>query len=156
MDKQRLKQAIIEHFLREHRIAGNAAKANYEAATHEENRAENKYDTRGLEASYMAASQGKRALELQQTIKIFQALKIDDFDEDDEIGMTALVTLEAADEAMVYFLAPRGGGTRIDLDGQAVTLITAAAPLGRKLLGGMVGDTVAGVANKKWEITAIA
>ena len=156
MDKQQLKQAIIDHFINEHKTADDAAKTNYEAATHEENRAENKYDTRGLEASYMAASQGKRALELQQTVNIYKALELQTFDEDDEIAMTALITLENESGTMIYFLGPRGGGTRLRVENEIVTIITAAAPLGRKLLGSMVGDEIIGAGNKTWEIAEVS
>ena len=37
-----------------------------EAATNEESKAENKYDTRGLEASYMAQAQSLRVSELKK------------------------------------------------------------------------------------------
>ena len=56
-------------------IYTRAAKASHAEATAEENRAENKYDTRGLEASYLATGQANKVLELEAAIEAFSDLK---------------------------------------------------------------------------------
>lgn len=55
MNKQDVLQRIIDKLNIDLDIAERAAQTAYETATHEENIAENKYDTLGLEASYLAA-----------------------------------------------------------------------------------------------------
>ena len=51
-----------------------AALSTHAEATDEENKAEDKYDTRGLEASYLAIGQSKAAEEATQPVVQFSAL----------------------------------------------------------------------------------
>jgi hypothetical protein len=60
MHKPTVHQLILDKLRIDLDIAERAAQTAYETATHEENIAENKYDTLGLEASYLAAGQAKR------------------------------------------------------------------------------------------------
>ena len=55
MDKFLLQQQVLERLAEDLLQAEQAALAAHETATHEENIAENKYDTLGLEAAYLAA-----------------------------------------------------------------------------------------------------
>jgi hypothetical protein len=59
MNKQTVHQLILDK-LRRSRHRGTRRADRYETATHEENIAENKYDTLGLEASYLAAGETGR------------------------------------------------------------------------------------------------
>ncbi len=59
MNKQTVHQLILDKLKIDLDIAERAAQTAYETATHEENIAENKYDTLGLEASYLAAGQAE-------------------------------------------------------------------------------------------------
>lgn len=142
MKKAAIHDALIRHFEEEIAVFMRSAQAAYENATHEDSKAENKYDTRGLEASYMASSQSKRVLEAQQTLKILRDMPVRTYGEDDVIGMGALVNLEEDEVYVSYFLSPRGGGTRIDVEGNPILVITAASPLGKALMGSEVGDEV--------------
>src|SRR3954469_25249710 len=90
-----------------------AAKASHEEATHEQNKAENKYDTRGLEAAYLAGGQAKQAAETELTIKEFRKLVVKKFGTTDRIDLSALVELQSATETNHYFIAPRGGGVEV-------------------------------------------
>ena len=58
--------AALEHDLD---VVTRAAQSAYEAATAEENIAENKYDTLGLEASYLATGQARRSAEIRQALQ---------------------------------------------------------------------------------------
>lgn len=78
-------------------IAVRAAQTAHETATHEENVAENKYDTLGLEAAYLAAGQSRRVEEIRQALGLYRNLVLRDFDEEQGIQLTALVTLLNAD-----------------------------------------------------------
>ena len=60
MDKIHLQTLIIDKLQADLRIAKDALRASHEAATHAESKAENKYDTRGLEAAYLADGQRRR------------------------------------------------------------------------------------------------
>ncbi|MDI1247274.1 MAG: GreA/GreB family elongation factor [Lacunisphaera sp.] len=118
-----------------------AALATHAEATDEENKAEDKYDTRGLEASYLAHGQSKAAEEAAQAVAQFESLPVRDFAPGEPISLGALVTLEGAGLSH-YFIGPRAGGTEIQADGQEVMVITPQSPLGRQLVGRKQGDTL--------------
>ena len=61
MDKSLLQQQVLERLAEDLLQAEQAARAAHETATHEESVAENKYDTLGLEAAYLATGQVRRA-----------------------------------------------------------------------------------------------
>lgn len=102
-------------------------------ATHGESRAENKYDTRGLEASYLAAGQGTRVLELRAALAGLDA------EGGAVVGVGSLVQLSTG---AWYLIAAGGGGVRVDVDGETVAVLTPASPLGGALLGAEEGDEV--------------
>src|ERR1700734_932463 len=70
-----------------------AAKAAHEAATHEESKAEDSHDTRGIESSYLAGAQAQRASEILQQIHGYKFMKLKEFSSKDPIAATALVEL---------------------------------------------------------------
>ncbi len=61
MDKFLLRQQVLERLAEDLQQAEQAVRVAHETATHEENIAENKYDTLGLEAAYLATGQARRA-----------------------------------------------------------------------------------------------
>jgi len=119
-----------------------AARTAHAEATHEQNKAESKYDTRGLEAAYLAGGQARQAAETEKTIEQFQTLPLSSFGAKDPIALSALVELEARGERMFYFLGPRGGGLEIQHGGKEILLITPQSPIGQLLLGRKTGDRV--------------
>lgn len=116
-----------------------AAKCSHEEATAEENRAENKYDTRGLEASYLAAGQANKVAELEASIDDFENLK-DTPHDNTSIGVGALIEVEQAGEKAFYFIGPSAGGTEVVEDGHHVLVITPQSPLGCQLQGRQQGE----------------
>ena len=59
-------QQVLDRLAEDLLQAEQAAQAAHETATHEENIAENKYDTLGLEAAYLATGQVRRAEAVRQ------------------------------------------------------------------------------------------
>jgi transcription elongation GreA/GreB family factor len=135
MRKDTLIATIIARLQAELAAIEQAARATHAEATHEENKAEDKYDTRGLEASYLAHGQSKAAEEAALALAQFQALVAKDFSTGEPVGLGALVVLEAAGKRIDYFIGPRAGGTEVEQDGRSVMVITPQSPLGRQLLG---------------------
>ena len=64
MNKSALIKKIVEHLSAELALYHKAARATHAEATHEQSKPENKYDTRGLEASYLARGQSRQAAEI--------------------------------------------------------------------------------------------
>jgi hypothetical protein len=121
-------------------VLENAAKASHAEATHESSKAESKYDTRGLEAAYLAGGQARQAKEILDSIKLYQALTAKVFTAGEPIDLTALVELSAGGVRSLYFIGPKGGGLEITHQRKEVTVITPQSPLGRSLMGKKAGQ----------------
>lgn len=124
-------------------VLQRAAQTAYEAATHEENVAENKYDTLGLEASYLATGQARRVEEIRQALKHCQAMNLAPCNAAHGIQIGALVNLQAENGSEQWlFLAPDAAGLKLNHDGHTITVITPRSPLGAALLGKQQDDEV--------------
>jgi transcription elongation GreA/GreB family factor len=141
IDKHKLFEQIVSKLEQELEFVTQSAKAAHEAATHDESRAEDAHDTRGLEAAYLAGAQANRATELHQLISYFRSHSIRNFNSGEEISIGALVELNVKQKKVFYLLMNQGGGVSVKLDGKTVQVITSQAPLGDELLGRRVGDT---------------
>ena len=140
MKKRALIKKIVGQLKAELEGYFRAAQAAHAEATHEQNKAENKYDTRGLEASYLARGQSRQAAETEAAIAAFEKLETRKFGPGEPIELGALVELEQKGERLVYFLGPKAGGTEVVHDGREILVITAQSPLGEQLLGKKQGD----------------
>ena len=143
MNKSALHQQVISRLEDDLQQAQQAALTAYEAATHEENIAENKYDTLGLEASYLATGQARRAAAIRQTLASWKQLVIRAFDPQLGIQLGALIELsDDADRRQCLFLGPDGAAMKLQHDGRTVQVIGPQAQLGQSLLGKQIGDEV--------------
>ncbi|MBF8781260.1 GreA/GreB family elongation factor [Pseudomonas fulva] len=143
MDKPQLLQRIIALLEHDMQVLERAAQAAYEAATAEENIAENKYDTLSLEASYLATGQARRTAEIRQALQAYRQLLLRDYDPALGVRVSNLVTLEdERGELRPFFLGPEGAGLKIPLADQSVMVITPRSPLGRQLLGKRIDDEI--------------
>lgn len=131
-----------------------AAQGSFAAATDPDSRAENKYDTRTLEASYVARGQARRVMELQEAVQAFTSLSVAPVATTIQLG--SLVTLQAPWGEEHVFLGPFAGGTEVRLDGQEIVVITPASALGQKLVGRQIGDTVLLRPDAPAQITRVA
>lgn len=158
MIKEKLVKAFIAQITADLAVMTEAALAAHEAATHTESKAEDQYDTRGLEASYLAGAQSKRALELEQLLAIFRNIDVRTFSENDPISATALIELSSEGKSSLLLLMPQGGGMKIHFEGKLVTIVTPQSPTGAGLLGRKVGDEIEVEiqrAKKEYEITRV-
>ena len=140
MNKRAVLQKIIGKLTEELAVYFRAAQNSRAEATHEQNKAESKYDTRGLEASYLARGQSRQAAELEAAIAEFEKLEVRKFAASEPIDLGALVEVEVDGEKSLYFLGPRAGGTEIVQDRREILVITPPSPLGAQLLARKQGD----------------
>jgi transcription elongation GreA/GreB family factor len=140
LNKRAIIEKIIVRLTEELQVYFRAAKFSRAEATHESSKAESKYDTRGLEASYLARGQSKQAAELEAAIAEFEKLPVKIFGADEPIGLGALVELETGGENLFYFIGPRAGGTEILHEKKEILVITPQSPLGEQLLGKKQSD----------------
>jgi transcription elongation GreA/GreB family factor len=140
MNKRALIQKIVAKLTAELGIYFRAAQNSRAEATHEQSKADNKYDTRGLEASYLARGQSRQAVELEASIAEFQKLEAREFTPTDGINIGALVELETDGETAYFFIGPRAGGTEVVQEKKEILVITPQSPLGSQLLEKKQGD----------------
>ncbi len=140
MDTTEIQLSIIERLQQDLRIAQDALRASHEAATHAESKAENKYDTRGLEAAYLADGQRRRVHEIEAALAAYRNLKAERGDGGIRIG--ALVALEHEEGERWVYLGPDGAGLKLVAEGREILVISPRSPLGQALLGREQDDEV--------------
>ena len=141
MDKAKLIAKVVASLEAELEVTLSAVKSAVEGATHEEARAENEYDTRGLEASYLAGAQTARAAEIEQAAHRFRSLPVRSF-AGQAIAVGAVVVLDDGTRTRRYFVGPDSGGLEVEVDGVTYTVITLSAPLGKALARKEAGDFI--------------
>lgn len=140
MDKKKLVQAITAQLEKDLVALKAAAMETYAAATGEESQPENEYDTRALEASYLAGAQSQRVAQVEEALMLYKLLEVRDFDATTPIGPTALVDLDLDGKKSLAFITPASGGMVLKFEGQTIQVLTPKSPLGEALVGLKTGD----------------
>lgn len=140
MNKSALREQILAQL--ESTLANQTAAAHLarDEAISEESKAENKYDTHGQEAAYLAEGQARLALEIQASIAFYQSFVPATFGPGARIATGALVELKSRGRASWYFIGPRAGGLEISLADRTVLVLSPQSPLGRQLVGKRAGE----------------
>ena len=121
-----------------------AAGASEEAASYasdEESKAESKWDTQGLEASYLAAGQAGQARVIAEAIQSLQSFLLNMQTDSKIISAGTLVECDLNGFNDWFFLSPKGGGIAVKIDGTEVTVITPQSPIGQQILGKEKGSS---------------
>lgn len=124
----------ISHDLDVLRRASEETHAN---STSEETKAEGKYDTRGIEASYLAEAQAEQVRNAEAGFNKLQSLEPED--EPDSVLLGSLVVISSDDEELNYLILPTGGGLILEYQGETYLVITPNSPIGKKVLGVELG-----------------
>lgn len=158
IDKKKVVEAITFEIEKELLVAINAAKSAHEDATNEESKPENQYDTRALEASYVARGQAKRVANLREALFEYKNLIIKEFGDKDVISSTALIEVESMGKKSILFYMSKGGGFSIVVDGLKVQVVTPSTPLGEALLQMRAGESILvelGNDDREYEIISV-
>jgi transcription elongation GreA/GreB family factor len=140
MNKRLLLEQIVVSLERSLALLDKAARASHAEATHESSRAESKYDTRGLEAAYLAGGQARQAREILDAIELYRSLPMRDYGPAEPIDLTAVVELQAGTSRSTYFVGPKSGGLELEYEGEEIVVITPQSPLGQNLMGKKAGE----------------
>jgi len=141
MNKEALLKMIVDEMQIKLDAALSEVKSAKEAATHEESKPENKYDTRGLEATYIAQAQAGRASQLKEDL--YNLSKVDLSPKHEKVGMGSVVTVLYCQQNLekTFFILP-AGGTRVVFDGLEVKSISVTSPVGKLLIKKAIGDEI--------------
>ena len=140
--KPEIHQLLIAHVRAELDEITIAAKKTFATATSEEHRAESKYDTFKLEASFLSRGLAKRVEELTRALQSLETLPLFNLTEASPVQVSALVRLKTHDgKIMALFLGSDAGGETITVDGEDISIISSQSPMGLAVQGKHVGDT---------------
>ena len=139
MDKAQVFDALREKLQQELNTAVGASRDAAEYATNEEARAESKYDTQGLEASYLAAGQATMANSLAEAIATLGSVQEEMIVPRDRVMRGALFECDLGGFREWFYLSPVGGGETLDFDGEEISIVTAKSPLGAAVAGKTAG-----------------
>jgi hypothetical protein len=139
MNKNDILKAVIGALEEELRVQLKGQEMAAEGATHTEAKAESKWDTCGLEQSYLARGLAKQFEALSMGVMELRSFQPLDFS-GKAIGVGALVETETDGYTDLFFLLECGGGTEVEVDGREITVITPESPVGAALLGKRNGD----------------
>jgi len=131
--KDNLKQQVIIKL--ESDLAGlkKAAAETRSVSSDDENKQEGKYDTRSIEASYLAEAQAEQATQIEESIFKLQNLIIPEEPDTAILGSIVILT-DAEDNDLQFFLLPSGGGVSLEYEDQPLTVITPESPIGEKII----------------------
>ena len=155
------KQALVAQIQRELELllqnAIDSAERALITATAKESIAENKYDTFGLEASYLAQGQSKRVAECEADLVVFQQLITRAAIQESRVTLGVLIFLmDELSQQKILFLAPVAGGMKLRFQNYDVVVVTPAAPIGKALVGRKVDDEIElSLGSQKKEYTII-
>ncbi|MCX6118265.1 MAG: hypothetical protein NT027_12040 [Proteobacteria bacterium] len=145
VQKTQLIALISAHLKQNLEYLERSASSAKDEATNEESKPENRYDTRALEASYLAGAQEARIAELKSKLTSLIRIKLKFFSDVDPIGETALVEVKRGSKAVFYFILDVAAGIEITdptNSAKKIICISSQSPLGTKLLGRIQGELI--------------
>ena len=142
MDKTQLLQSVIDRLKQQLATMQNALQTSHEAATGSESKSESKYDTRGLDASYLADAQKEQCQRLSEIISTLNTFTPPPTQREPKAQLGSIVEIEHNTNIEHYFLLPSGGGITIEHEDHPITTLTPAAPLYQNILGKQPGDLI--------------
>lgn len=141
MNKKAVIDAVLAELINQLELATGASREAAEYATHEESRADSKWDTQGLEASYLAAGQAAQVLEIRKSIQLWSSHLDGAPLLSRRIEAGALFELQFSGSGQWFFLSTTAGGLSVQVQGTQVMVITAQSPIARQLVGRAVGES---------------
>lgn len=139
MNKKEILKAVITVLEAELRRQLKGQEMAAEGATHAEAKAETKWDTCGLEQSYLARGLARQVEELAIQFEALRSFVPPDYS-GEAIGLGALIEAELDGYTDLFFLLECGGGTEVKVGDLEITVITPESPVGGALVGKRAGD----------------
>jgi len=140
-DKAAILALITERLRADLQAAEQAVAIARDTATHPDALGSSKYETMGLEASYLAQGQGVRLLEVERALACFTRLELPEASP--TIAISSLIGLSDENgNTQMLWLASDAGGLKLQYQDMDITVITLRSPMGRALLGKTAGDVL--------------
>lgn len=138
LNKQTILNTLIDNLKKELSEVEAAANSARDLATADDLKSEGKYDTRAIEASYLAGAQAKRVEEIKLDIQMLEETELQ---HSTKLQMGSLALIEHNNQKRYYFLTSTSGGTMLMIDGNPVLVISVFSPIGNEALGLTKGES---------------
>ncbi|MDA0346609.1 MAG: hypothetical protein O3C43_04570 [Verrucomicrobia bacterium] len=144
MNKINVIDKVITELKEEIALAMKAQHETFEAATDEDAYSDGKYDTRSLEASYLASGQAQIIKELGDALQAFKLLRTQQFIQPptQRANLGSLLEIKSDNTSAWYLLGSGGGGMEVIVENLPILVLTLHSPLGQKVVNKQVGDSV--------------
>lgn len=133
IEKEKLIEALKEKVQAELSEIKKAFQSSHSLATSSEMKSEGKYDTRSIEAGYIAGAQQKRVQELELELGLLDEININHLP--DTVSVGSIVEIKYNDLTRVYFISSTGGGSFLSVEDHTVMVISAFSPIGAEVIG---------------------
>ncbi len=130
---------LVSHLEKERLVYERIAAQSRLDAIDGEMKQEGKYDTRAIEASYLAGAQKRRLEEIIVEIQGLKALPVVELIPITTAGVGSLVEVESPNGTQWYFISPSSGGVDVATK-PPVKVVSLQSPIGQALLGLAVGE----------------
>ncbi len=138
LDKKLIVSQLIEHLEADLKSLEEVAHSAKEYVTDGDVKPEGKYDTRAIEASYLAGAQEKRVEEIKLDIQMLKDLELHPT-KTAQLG--SLVKINYNKEDRFYFITSTAGGSIVNLNGSSILVISVFSPIGNAILNLEADDT---------------
>lgn len=138
MNKQLIVQAIVVKLESElaslKAIVDNARNE----VIHGDMKQDGKYDTRAIEAGYLAGAQKRRLQELQNDIDSIKLISIES--NSTEVGVGSMVKVSKEEELKRFFIVNASGGFSVEIENKEVMVISSKSPVAKSIWSKEQGD----------------
>lgn len=137
MDKKIIKEQLLKELKDLEQSTKTSLNNTTELKNSEDMKQEGKYDTRRIEVGYLEQAQSKRLNEIQQEIELVEQMSIKTMP---VVSIGSAIKLSVNNHTQWYFITPLTGGKLMQVNNQAVALISAFSPIASAAIGLQVHD----------------
>jgi len=142
MTKSDVIQAIIASLKDEELRFKDIADKARASAIDTEIKQEAKYDTRSIEAGYLAGSLARRYEEIIVARQEMELFKPRSFLQDEAVAAGALLRTRNDAVEKYYLITPNTGGIHVRIENKDIHALSVESRMGQLLMGSLVGDCV--------------
>lgn len=135
ISKKKIVESLIEKLNSELSEVESAARSTRDLATADDLKSEGKYDTRAIEASYLASAQNKRVEEIKLDIQMLEDLEIHVETPSAKLQLGSLGLISCNGQERLYFISSTSGGSMLMIDNNPILVISVFSPIGDAALG---------------------
>ncbi len=136
--KQKIVEQLKEKIKQQLKTASESFQSAKELTSSEDSKSEGKYDTRAIEAGYLAGAQKQRIDELEKELQLIESIE---FHPSNNVSIGSLIEMEFNEKNQLYFLSSTSGGTMLMVENKPILVISAFSPIGNEVVGLSCGES---------------